>query len=163
MPTLSPSTCARFQLTAARRRLVGTFAPGDNGELFQLTAARRRLAFWDKLNQMLQKFQLTAARRRLVRRCCSFPAPSAVSTHSRPKAAGRHKLHPLLTFLVSTHSRPKAAGDACVVLKRNQVSTHSRPKAAGPCPMRPRKPKSFQLTAARRRLGHPPNAAVVQR
>ena len=86
-----------------------------------------------------------------------------VSTHSRPKAAGRHKLHPLLTFLVSTHSRPKAAGDACVVLKRNQVSTHSRPKAAGPCPMRPRKPKSFQLTAARRRLGHPPNAAVVQR
>ena len=66
MPTLSPSTCARFQLTAARRRLVGTFAPGDNGELFQLTAARRRLAFWDKLNQMLQKFQLTAARRRLA-------------------------------------------------------------------------------------------------
>ena len=33
-----------------------------------------------------------------------------VSTHSRPKAAGRHFLRLLLQIGVSTHSRPKAAG-----------------------------------------------------
>ena len=57
---------------------------------------------------------------------------SAVSTHSRPKAAGVRWLPPVSVKAVSTHSRPKAAGfqrrwhGKFVV-----VSTHSRPKAAG--------------------------------
>ena len=58
----------------------------------------------------------------------------AVSTHSRPKAAGI--VGPALAHVrgVSTHSRPKAAGkqDGFPVLFLC-VSTHSRPKAAGPC------------------------------
>ena len=80
-----------------------------------------------------------------------------VSTHSRPKAAGR-SLHQVKLFaVVSTHSRPKAAGDmisssvsswalfqhtaarrrlevqAGFYGQRRYVSTHSRPKAAGYC------------------------------
>ena len=78
----------------------------------------------------------------------------AVSTHSRPKAAGAHALgrasavefqHTAArrrlggnfrahttTKRVSTHSRPKAAG-CCTVgsIAEALVSTHSRPKAAG--------------------------------
>ena len=39
---------------------------------------------------------------------------------------------------VSTHSRPKAAGKHCFILhKRFEVSTHSRPKAAGDRPDNP--------------------------
>ena len=36
--------------------------------------------------------------------------PFAVSTHSRPKAAGFGRLFNHITKAVSTHSRPKAAG-----------------------------------------------------
>ena len=83
------------------------------------------------------------------------PTLQAVSTHSRPKAAGfiqnhtapdvavfqhtaaRRRLgtiagHNTLVFDVSTHSRPKAAGCAASCsLRFKPVSTHSRPKAAG--------------------------------
>ena len=79
----------------------------------------------------------------------------AVSTHSRPKAAGskpkrksnvswrfqhtaaRRRLvvkarFKVLWGIVSTHSRPKAAGCSVIALsERDVVSTHSRPKAAG--------------------------------
>ena len=77
-----------------------------------------------------------------------------VSTHSRPKAAGRLVLpvpilpvfqltaarrrlalimvSPLHWLVVSTHSRPKAAGDSSgATTVTVTVSTHSRPKAAG--------------------------------
>ena len=56
-----------------------------------------------------------------------------VSTHSRPKAAGKHACLGLYGHRVSTHSRPKAAGVVCTYKhKPKTVSTHSRPKAAGP-------------------------------
>ena len=58
-----------------------------------------------------------------------------VSTHSRPKAAGRQFFQTLFHFHVSTHSRPKAAGTD-----------------AGPAFVRI---VAFQHTAARRRLGPP--------
>ena len=56
------------------------------------------------------EFQHTAARRRLVVTVPRAPSKGAVSTHSRPKAAGL--LNHLITHFnyVSTHSRPKAAG-----------------------------------------------------
>ena len=55
-----------------------------------------------------------------------------VSTHSRPKAAGRFKRFFCFRKKVSTHSRPKAAGFAgSARLEVGHVSTHSRPKAAG--------------------------------
>ena len=55
-----------------------------------------------------------------------------VSTHSRPKAAGRRCDFQFRAVAVSTHSRPKAAGsEAHKNWKPDLVSTHSRPKAAG--------------------------------
>ena len=102
----------------------------------------------------------------------------SVSTHSRPKAAGRCRptLAAKLIF-VSTHSRPKAAGRHGPMHHRHvRVSTHSRPKAAGRPPVdgqdgiggfNTQPPEGgwiiaaviglvfwwFQHTAARRRLG----------
>ena len=54
-----------------------------------------------------------------------------VSTHSRPKAAGKvYKSVPIKRG-VSTHSRPKAAVTrAAYQFTLSVVSTHSRPKAA---------------------------------
>ena len=57
---------------------------------------------------------------------------AAVSTHSRPKAAGACLILSPSGETVSTHSHPKAAGissnrKSC----HHKVSTHSRPKAAG--------------------------------
>ena len=77
-------------------------------------------------------FQHTAARRRLEAYSAKLAEVSAVSTHSRPKAAGKSTLAFRRDWLVSTHSRPKAAGpcsDLGAILRR--VSTHSRPKEAG--------------------------------
>ena len=57
---------------------------------------------------------------------------TVVSTHSRPKAAGRRQNHSKHAERVSTHSRPKAAGTVAVSIRNHfGVSTHSRPKAAG--------------------------------
>ena len=59
-------------------------------------------------------------------------APYAVSTHSRPKAAGSNAPETQPLPKVSTHSHPKAAGLAMSRFNRlMEVSTHSRPKAAG--------------------------------
>ena len=78
-----------------------------------------------------------------------------VSTHSRPKAAGRLKSFRCLLISVSTHSRPKAAGFGMYLSRLiKTVSTHSRPKAAGPPPPAEPPPPAFQHTAARRRLGN---------
>ena len=55
---------------------------------FQHTAARRRLAYTLPLPLMTVLFQHTAARRRLVDALAIYNVLKAVSTHSRPKAAG---------------------------------------------------------------------------
>ena len=55
---------------------------------FQLTAARRRLVRLLRLGSLDTAFQLTAARRRLVLVQHHFLLHGVVSTHSRPKAAG---------------------------------------------------------------------------
>ena len=62
-----------------------------------------------------------------------MPVSGGVSTHSRPKAAGRTGENHEATRIVSTHSRPKAAGFVKELMDKecNRVSTHSRPKAAG--------------------------------
>ena len=100
-------------------------------------------------------FQHTAARRRLDAPCFTDNNGFIVSTHSRPKAAGKIKTLRHLYASVSTHSRPKAAGATVKAncrswvrfntqppeggwidraqqrRNRQRVSTHSRPKAAG--------------------------------
>ena len=91
-----------------------------NTTLFQHTAARRRLGLFCSLWVNMRSFQHTAARRRLVPSDWT-PAPEdAVSTHSRPKAAGNMFLNAKKNLKVSTHSRPKAAGQIikiCLWLK----------------------------------------------
>ena len=109
----------------------------------------------DTIGMLVDWFQLTAARRRLDLNGQIIQANLPVSTHSRPKAAGRIDYSPLCSFMVSTHSRPKAAGLALFCYRPvlqfqltaarrrlaapapkkgslRPVSTHSRPKAAGP-------------------------------
>ena len=143
--------------THSRPKAAGRCRPQNllNTPSFQLTAARRRLAQIDFRAVPKFKFQLTAARRRLGVKTLRGLNAWAVSTHSRPKAAGPRCLCPLwprsqfqltaarrrlvlellangIGTAVSTHSRPKAAGShRCHVPPIHQVSTHSRPKAAG--------------------------------
>ena len=108
---LPASVILRFQLTAARRRLAPSRCGWRLQNEFQLTAARRRLdrlkalrisrcgfnsqppeggwvPNWHMPNWHMQ-FQLTAARRRLEAFQPAIKALDGVSTHSRPKAAGR--------------------------------------------------------------------------
>ena len=61
-------------------------------------------------------FQHTAARRRLALNLVAAALRSAVSTHSRPKAAGLVISDNPRYRTVSTHSRPKAAGTASKAL-----------------------------------------------
>ena len=121
---------------------------------FQLTAARRRLAYQGDRMDIDGWFQLTAARRRLENEAGKRGGAGRVSTHSRPKAAGKSISIYFMLYSVSTHSRPKAAGHRTEHTPREvefqltaarrrldesgledgraeAVSTHSRPKAAG--------------------------------
>ena len=127
---------------------------GHSDLRFQHTAARRRLGHFNQHFRQVLQFQHTAARRRLGMLFAGTPTLQAVSTHSRPKAAGPSATQQDRLMAVSTHSRPKAAGwtrptnrdglccfntqppeggwavlffGAC----KRAVSTHSRPKAAG--------------------------------
>ena len=191
---------ALFQHTAARRRLDerdrinGEFAsfntqPPEGGWPlgadarhrrfgFQHTAARRRLDIraHDRACRALL-FQHTAARRRLVAAAPAASCYFAVSTHSRPKAAGatawrswrtctfqhtaarrrlgHHGADTGISRRVSTHSRPKAAGRAFARGRHITAQfqhTAARRRLAADCPPSLRR-RLFQHTAARRRLG----------
>ena len=94
-----PTICAMsiwyclFQHTAARRRLAPIAMVLDDGDgQFQHTAARRRLEAAAFGGGWSTQFQHTAARRRLEYQFFQLINKSKVSTHSRPKAAGRAKL-----------------------------------------------------------------------
>ena len=78
------------------------------------------------------RFQHTAARRRLDRHACSPPRPRLVSTHSRPKAAGRPSCIKIGVFMPFQH-------------------TAARRRLVLPLPPY-QLPIWFQHTAARRRL-----------
>ena len=107
-------------------------------------------------------FQHTAARRRLDRSAAGFGVPCAVSTHSRPKAAGEDYIKLAISKEVSTHSRPKAAGNPC-----------GRASVSSPC-FNTQPPEGgwaggadiaffvhlFQHTAARRRLAISPTSSA---
>ena len=82
------SWLAKFQHTAARRRLVRSvqIRPRVYGFNTQPPEGGWALVGEDALNELV------------------------VSTHSRPKAAGMRKLIKSIGINVSTHSRPKAAG-----------------------------------------------------
>ena len=132
MPKNTISTA--FQHTAARRRLGNRRMMTDEAfRKFQHTAARRRLGRVWPVHGFRYMFQHTAARRRLVPVFERLFSDYEVSTHSRPKAAGKQSRIIIYFYKVSTHSRPKAAGFGrhSLTLSFVCVSTHSRPKAAG--------------------------------
>ncbi len=81
----------KFQHTAARRRLACISSALAMLLLFQHTAARRRLGITPRAFCGVSVFQHTAARRRLGINAHQASKKIIVSTHSRPKAAGRHK------------------------------------------------------------------------
>ena len=121
--------------------------------MFQHTAARRRLASRQKRRTGHSLVSTHSRPKAAGKDQIPKPCMWQVSTHSRPKAAGSLNQQTILFYKVSTHSRPKAAGDnaissgAAII-----VSTHSRPKAAGAAIVRPLILPKFQHTAARRRL-----------
>ena len=143
-----------FQLTAARRRLALPPNKPLRDKPFQLTAARRRLVKWSINTSRHHLFQLTAARRRLDKTSFSHPRRAAVSTHSRPKAAGcsnyRCPTQNLWLQLPAARRRLVSRNDVSFGVRcfnsqppeggwgepdesifDDIVSTHSRPKAAG--------------------------------
>ena len=111
---------------------------------------------WTTTRQSLlasNKFQHTAARRRLDQQLPADRRDYGFNTQP-PEGGWRQQLLLENSPAVSTHSRPKAAGladNAATVIVG--VSTHSRPKAAGPTASASAPTLSlFQHTAARRRL-----------
>ena len=76
---------------------------------FQHTAARRRLLFFGTRLFWKHQFQHTAARRRLPEWLEEQNHSAYVSTHSRTEAAAKVKPHFELRSIVSTHSRTEAA------------------------------------------------------
>ena len=158
-----PPPAPKFQLTAARRRLVYNVLGGAGGGVS--THSRPKAAGYRDLPLLIErlvsthsrpkaagqkiaglnrtsKFQLTAARRRLgpilfmwvVLRCFNSQPPEGGWPSSQPSAH---------SFRVSTHSRPKAAG--C------RYGRHAAIRGR------------FQLTAARRRLDKRPRAPARRR
>ena len=123
----------------------------------------------------VSKFQHTAARRRLAAAAArawhnvrfntqppeggwgfigsSYTVYVVVSTHSRPKAAGKSCTCPSATHH-RFNTQPPEGGWFCLPSASNfsLVSTHSRPKAAGFHAVCVKIRRRFQHTAARRRL-----------
>ena len=89
-PYIAQHCIHQFQHTAARRRLALTNYLPICRRKFQHTAARRRLGRCFATSGYCFQFQHTAARRRLVHEYKRLPYSEAVSTHSRPKAAGTY-------------------------------------------------------------------------
>ena len=111
---------------------LGCRCVGDALGRFQLTAARRRLVIIQFDFCGNAPFQLTAARRRL----------------------GDHRALAAWRIEVSTHSRPKAAGkfvSIAQIIKSFQLTAARRRLAS--CCIDNAAHQTFQLTAARRRLG----------
>ena len=128
----------------------------SNGSwMFQHTAARRRLALPKVGCKKCARFQHTAARRRLAWLNRWPLKDSIVSTHSRPKAAGRRRLPDIRSGEVSTHSRPKAAGTATRCWQTLTACFNTQPPEGGWRPLwqTGSRFEKFQHTAARRRLG----------
>ena len=173
---------AWFQHTAARRRL-GRPRRSPRRASRVSTHSRPKAAGCAVvvIDDCAVGFQHTAARRRLETRnrrrsladyCFNTQPPeggwdvallelveAAVSTHSRPKAAG-HLFGDWRNFkrrFQHTAARRRLVKRADHLRLCRAVSTHSRPKAAGWLTSKTTPTPSFQHTAARRRLAIPPS------
>ena len=114
---------------------------------------------------MPKPFQHTAARRRLVVKAQEEYTDYIVSTHSRPKAAGKAANTSKQAIQVSTHSRPKAAGLSMSFCRLSPTCFNTQPPEGGWGQIFTRHLKAmlFQHTAARRRLAllHPLHPQTV--
>ena len=146
-----------FQLTAARRRLVGVVAAFLRQALFQLTAARRRLGTWKTMRRTLcARFQLTAARRRLALLANRPPVTCGFQL-----TAARRRLVVFIDwfgFRICFNSQPPEGG--WDMLRKHEGFSegfNSQPPEGGwlLCLLQKLIQNRFQLTAARRRLGRP--------
>ena len=86
------SNFIRFQHTAARRRLGHPFLFLTVFQCFNTQPPEGGWMKFGDSHNFDKLFQHTAARRRLDGNAVGFTAASMVSTHSRPKAAGRFQL-----------------------------------------------------------------------
>ena len=77
---------------------------------FQLTAARRRLVNHRGIIVFVAVVSTHSRPKAAGTPAANSCSNTSVSTHSRPKAAGLIKVLLIIGFSVSTHSRPKAAG-----------------------------------------------------
>ena len=120
-----------FQLTAARRRLGGARSHPNRFLPFQLTAARRRLVRIWFLTSFVTGFN-SQPREGGWSPCQSFSV-AGLSFNSQPREGGWLPVFGLFSHTaVSTHSRAKAAGTPFAIRRLTvEVSTHSRAKAAG--------------------------------
>ncbi len=146
-----------FQLTAARRRLVALPICCAKPKRFQLTAARRRLGAAWLHARTYRAFQLTAARRRLGTCYSDQATPLAVSTHSRPKAAGWPSAHCAPNH-ECFNSQPPEGGWLDIGRYSSSRWPFQLTAARRRLALFRRKSRSsrpFQLTAARRRLATP--------
>ncbi len=131
-PHLQQIAHALFQHTAARRRLANNCCKQEYRHKFQHTAARRRLGAFSKARARRLSFQHTAARRRLEAVWQVITETIGVSTHSRPKAAGR-KRQAGSAWRSGFNTQPPEGGWVCVSIEAKYY-------------------REFQHTAARRRL-----------
>ena len=123
----------KFQLTAARRRLVS----GTNSAWLSCDFnSQPREGGW-RFRYAAQKpwpiFQLTAARRRLAGWRFGGCVQNKISTHSRAKAAGFRR-PPAWRSRNDFNSQPREGGWDSMLPPDNsttEISTHSRAKAAG--------------------------------
>ena len=101
----------------------------DDLEKFQHTAARRRLvlSFQDNNNKSFNTQPPEGGW--IFQRVLFFR--TAVSTHSRPKAAGAFIDQISFSFHVSTHSRPKAAGSTAQPQGCNKDCFNTQPPEGG--------------------------------
>ena len=141
-----------FQHTAARRRLLCKLDEAFITKLFQHTAARRRLFQTACKLQNVDSFNTQPPEGGCFR-CLAIGYCLPVSTHSRPKAAGRPRLSKCSEkWFQHTAARRRLRDAEIAIEERQEVSTHSRPKAAAGESANGMSGYMFQHTAARRRL-----------
>ncbi len=146
----------RFQHTAARRRLGWGVRFTTSSPTFQHTAARRRLVGVVILKNPHLLFQHTAARRRLAKQT-SIRRRQTKSFNTQPPEGGWEWTNKAIQINtpVSTHSRPKAAGRPLGRPTQEKPSFNTQPPEGG-WPIGwliALLANWFQHTAARRRLG----------
>ena len=154
---LSKSACkrAKFQLTAARRRLVQRSKSHLRIARFNSQPPEGGWAIAEIVFLAIRRFNSQPPEGGWAIRL-SFVEIEGVSTHSRPKAAGSIITPPGTRPKVSTHSRPKAAGQGgngfAVLLKFQLTAARRRLASLQQLSVAADR---FQLTAARRRLVPP--------